>query len=708
MQGAKASFILSLALFGAFVAPTSAELVQTSPLSKVLDLLTSLTAKIVAEGEKEAKAYKEYFDWCDDFSKSKGFEIKTLTAKKEKLMAEIAQLGASIAASTDEIADLSAKIAADETELKDATLIREKEASEFATNEADLVETIDTLTRAISILEKEMAKNPAAFAQLSASTSIENVVSALGAIVDAAAFSAHDKQKLVALVQSSSDADDGDINAPAAAVYKTHSTSIFDLLEDLKEKAEGELADLRKAETNTKHNFEMLKQSLEDSIAADTKAKDEAAAAKAAAEEGKATAESDLAMTEKALDDAKTALAEANADCMQVAADHEATVTGRTEELTALAAAKKVLEETSSGAVTQAYGLLQVAEQSSSQLRSRSDLVNAEVVSLVKKLAREHHSASLAQLASRIAAVYKYSTSSGEDPFVKVKGLITDLIAKLTAEAEAAATEKAWCDEQMAKTEEKQTELEEDVAKLTTKIDKASAKSASLKDEVKVLQAELAALAKSQAEMDSIRAEEHSDFEVAKADLSLGLEGVRKALLVLRDYYGSAAALVQSSAAQPATPELFAKASGAGGGILDILEVVESDFASSLAKEEKEESDASTEYDKVTQENAVTKTLKLQDVKYKTQEFTGLDKAIADLSSDLATEQKELAAVNEYYGKVKDRCIAVPETYEERKARREAEIAGLKEALNVLETETAFMQRGRKGGRRSHFLAASL
>merc|ERR1719191_2297749 len=330
-------------------------------------------------------------------------------------------------------------------------------------------------------------------------------------------------------------------------------------------------------------------------------------------------------MTEKALDDAKTALAEANADCMQVAADHETTVTGRTEELTALAKAKKILEETSSGAVEQTYSLLQV--KTGSQMQSRADLANAELVSLVNKLARQHHSSALAQLASRIQAVYKYSQSTGDDPFVKVKGLIVDLINKLTAEAEAAATEKAWCDEQMAKTEEKKQELDEDIEKLTTKIDKASADSASLKDEVKVLQAELAALAKSQAEADSIRSEEHSDFEVAKADLSLGLEGVRKALLVLRDYYGSAA-FVQ----QPAKPELFKKASGAGGSIIDILEVCESDFASGLAKEEKEEADAQSEYDKVTQENAVTRTLKIQDVKYKTQEFTGLDKAISDMS----------------------------------------------------------------------------
>merc|ERR1719464_290539 len=119
-----------------------------------------------------------------------------------------------------------------------------------------------------------------------------------------------------------------------------------------------------------------------------------------------------------------------------------------------------------------------------------------------------------------------------------------------------------------------------------------------------------------------------------------------------------------SEMTQPAPPELHAKATGAGQSIIGILEVVESDFAKNLAEEEQEEADAEAEYQKMTQENKVTTTLKQQDVKYKTQEFVGLDKAIADLSSDRETANSELSAVNEYYGKIKERCIAKPETYE--------------------------------------------
>jgi len=681
--------------------------IEANPLSKVIELMDALTAKVTAEGEAEAKAFKEYVEWCDDAAANLANEIKTGTSSKEELEAAIGKATADIEASTAKIEELSAAIASDEAELKDATAVREEEVATFEASEKELVDAIDTLDRAVGILQKEMSKNPAALAQVD-TKNLDSVIKSLDSVISAASFSSQDQRKLTALVQAQQgqESDDMELGAPAAAVYKTHSSSIFDVLEDMKEKAEGQLAELRKAESATKHNYEMLKQSLTDQMEADTKDMDEEKSLKASTEEAKATAEGDLAETTKELAADKESLGTAQSTCMQVAADHEATVKSRTEELTAIATAKKVLSETSSGAVSQSYSFVQVA--SSSRLQTSADLANAEVVGLVKKLAKEHHSAALAQLASRISAVIRYGTSAGEDPFVKVKGLISDMIAKLEAEAKDAATEKAYCDEELAKTEAKKAELEGEISKLTSKIDLAAAKSAGLKEDVKTLQAELAALAKSQSEMDAIRAEEKAAFDKAKSELELGISGVQKALGVLKDYY-QGAAFVQNGAKfdafmqQPAMPEKHSAAGGAGGSIIDILEVVESDFTKNLATEETEEADAVATYEKTTQENKMSVTMKSQDVKYKTKEFKGLDKSISDLSGDKETTSTELGAVLEYYGKIKERCIAKPETYEERKARRTAEIEGLKEALSILESETAFMQRPRRNSRK--FLA---
>merc|ERR1712194_168937 len=136
---------------------------------------------------------------------------------------------------------------------------------------------------------------------------------------------------------------------------------------------------------------------------------------------------------------------------------------------------------------------------------------------------------------------------------------------------------------------------------------------------------------------------------------------------------------------------------GAGGSIIQILETVESDFATNLAKVEAEEADAQGDYDKVTQQNKVTVTEKKADVKYKTQESKTLGKTAAEYKNDRKGANAELASINEYFGRVKARCIAKPETYEDRVARRSAEIKGLKEAQNILENEAALLQRSRRG-----------
>lgn len=279
------------------------------------------------------------------------------------------------------------------------------------------------------------------------------------------------------------------------------------------------------------------------------------------------------------------------------------------------------------------------------------------------------------------------------------------MIAKLSAQASGDATEKSYCDDELSKTELKKGELEEDIAKQTSKIDQAAARSAQLKGQVKELNGELFVMAQEQADSDKYRQDKHSEYVQAKADLELGLSGVRKALDVLRDYYGAGSALLQQP--EPPMPDLHGASTGAGNSIIGILEVVESEFADNLVKEESEEADSQDAYDKATQENKVTKTNKDQDVKYKTAEATSLDKSISDISGDRSTTNAELSAVLEYYGKLKERCIAKPETYESRKGRREAEIAGLKEALAILESETAFVQR-RAGKRHGGHMRGSV
>jgi len=272
--------------------------------------------------------------------------------------------------------------------------------------------------------------------------------------------------------------------------------------------------------------------------------------------------------------------------------------------------------------------------------------------------------------------------AGGANPFDKVKSLITDMISKLEAEAGADATKKAYCDKELKETNAKKLEKTTEIEMLGTRIDQQSAKSAKLKEEVTVLQSELSKLAKSQADMDKLRFEEKEAYSASRAEQMKGLEGVKLAMKLLREYYASDAA--------------HNAATGAAGGIIGLLEVIESDMTKTIASMDSQEEAAADEHDTLTRRNEIDRAAKEQDVKYKVKESKQLDKSSGENIADRTGVQAELDAILDYLSKIEEQCIAKAESYSERAARRQAEIAGLKQALSILESETALIQRLRK------------
>jgi len=650
---------------------------STSPVSKVMGMLADLQAKIIKEGEAAQKTYDEFSEWCEDRSKNVGFEIKTGKAEIGELSATIEKETATISALSTKVEELSGSIASNEADLAAATKIRNEEAADFAVEEKDMVEVIGMVERAISVIQREMKKGGAMLQMKNTKT----VVGALSALVEASVISSADSKRLTALVQSSQESSDSEdeLGAPAAAVYEGHSDGIVGVLEDLLEKAEGQLETARKAEQASLHNYQMLKQSLDDEIEFANKDMDAAKKGKAGSEEGKATAEGDLAVTTKDLAEDQKAVHTLQQDCMTGADDFQGETKSRAEELKALATAKKILSEALGGAAAQTYSFL----QENASLSTGADLANFEAVRFIRDLAHKENSVELAQLASRMASAVRFASAGGADPFAKVKGLITDMISKLEADAQGDASHKAYCDKETSEATAKKAEKKALIDKLSTQIDSKNAKSAKLKEEVASLQNQLAQLASSQAEMNKIRSEEKALYTKNHAEMKQGVDGVQKALQVLRDYYASEG-------------KSHSSADGAGSGIIGMLEVVESDFTKGLAEMEVSESTSASDFDKVSKENDISRTMKGQDVKYKAKEAAGLDKSVSETSSDLVGTQAELDAIVEYLGKLANMCVAKAEPYAEKKRRREEEVAGLKEALSILEGEAVLIQQTAK------------
>merc|ERR1719197_1615667 len=98
------------------------------------------------------------------------------------------------------------------------------------------MDVLDTLSRAIGILEKELNKGGASMMQLQ---SAQSVAQALAVMVEATSLSSADASKLTALLQNSQEAEDesDSLGAPAAAVYKGKSGGIIETMQDLYDNA---------------------------------------------------------------------------------------------------------------------------------------------------------------------------------------------------------------------------------------------------------------------------------------------------------------------------------------------------------------------------------------------------------------------------------------------------------------------------------------
>merc|ERR550514_1187359 len=244
----------------------------------------------------------EYSKWCDEESNEKEDAITSHKRTIGDLEAEIADASARISELGTEVEELAGKISGAESDLKNATGIREDEKAAFTDSETELVDTVDSLERALVVLKRGQTS----FLQASDKYAMDKLTMSLGKIIEANWVNAKDKAAVQALLQAKSSEGDEDLSLqPQAKVsgYQSQGSGILDTISDMKEKAESTLSDARAAEMKANHEYEMLKQNLEMQISTMKKRMSEATTEKSGLEEAKASAEEELASTQKTLAD---------------------------------------------------------------------------------------------------------------------------------------------------------------------------------------------------------------------------------------------------------------------------------------------------------------------------------------------------------------------------------------------------------------------
>merc|ERR1719395_117824 len=276
---------------------------------------------------------------------------------------------------------------------------------------------------------------------------IAAVVAALKTIVDAEWLDLGSKRKLQSFLQATAQAkededDDLSFTQPQAkqVAYESSSGGIVKTVEEMQGKAEDTLSDLRKKEMSDAQTFAMLESGLKDEIAHGGEKLSTAKSSKGMNEESKATASGKLVETEKSKAADEEYAGTLKTECESKAAEWEARQKSATEEMGAIEKAKDILV---SGvkAFVQTKTRTRRWNPDEDEEDDKTTAKRQQVVQILKNLGQVHHSFAFAQMASMAAS----------DPFVKIRGLIEDMIAKLLKEAEEEATQKAFCDTEMGK-----------------------------------------------------------------------------------------------------------------------------------------------------------------------------------------------------------------------------------------------------------------
>merc|ERR1719183_1179805 len=605
---------------------------------------------------------EEYTKWCDSESNEKEDAITSHKRTIGDLNAEIADASARISELGTEVEELAGKISGAESDLSAATKLRDEEKAAFSASESELVDTVDSLERALVVLKRGQTS----FLQARDQEVMNKLTMSLSKIIEANWVNKEDKAVVQSLLQSTSGENDEDLSLqPQAAVsgYQSQGSGILDTISDMKEKAEGTLSDARAAEMKANHEYEMLKQNLEMQISTMKKRMSEATTEKSGLEEAKATAEEELAATKKTLADDEKYLEELKQSCSMKAQEWATRQKDAAGELAAIAKAKEVLE---SGVKV----FLQVSNKAKAHDNDMSDDKRERVDAIFSKIVQSDKSFFFAQLRSE---------AREEGSFDKVKGLIESMIARLEKQAAEEADAKAFCDTETSKSKAKQADLTAKSDKSQVRIEKATAAIAELKTQIKTLQEQTAEMDAAQAEATSLRNKESEEFLKSSKDYKDSADAVANAIAVLQEYYASGS-FVQSKE----EPELGGAKTDIATTIMGMLEVAESDFTTLLAESEASEKAAQSSYDKLTKQNTVTKAANTEEVKDKEAHVKSEETALLNYKEDFGTTGKELDAVLSYLDKLKPQCETKVMTYAERVAKREAEIEGLKEALEIL------------------------
>jgi len=692
--------------------------VEVSPVEKVITLLEDLKTESEEAGKKEASTYDTFACFCKDTTIEKSDAIKEEQDNIDEFAATLEeQTGISNAkqAETEELAEMIRSL---DTEMTEITARREKEKAKYEATAADLSKAVSSLEGAIADMQ---AGKGASF------LSVKKGVRKSIAMADALDLSPKQQRSITALLQT--DADD----APEGD-FAFHGDDIIATLQDLEKEFKAKKAEVDQIEGQNKKDFnEVMKSKTNEKKTAEGDKKT-AEGDKDTADENIAKATEDMVKEEALLKDDELYLKDLTSKCELKAREWDQRSQMRSEEVTALTAALKIIKEgvkDNSAVNKRAFiqhdqdyiaadvqalktpekkedarntvedddvdvdlSFLQVSKprlkiaslvKQASQVTEGQAALKEKVIKSLVASGNKLGSAVLSALAMRVQA----------DPFIKVKKLIQDLIERLVTEAAEEATKKGWCDTELGKATHTRDSNMDTIMELNAELEGLEATKAKLEEEIATLTTEIADLNDSLTKETKMRADEKAENMDTLDKAKAGLAATKDAYDVLTAFYKKSAkgkvSLIQASpvdADSPASPSgAYKGGQQKAGGIMAMLDVIISDFERTIKVTTKAEKASHREFVEFERTSKTSIASKETGKSQAESDLKSTDSKIAEGMDDLDKHQSMLDDVLKELEDLKPACVDTGMSYADRVQKRKDEIDALKKALCELDPE---------------------
>jgi len=661
--------ILALTAYGMTF---EADEAKNRPVARVVALLHDMQKTLAKEGEEDKEIFEKMQCWCTTNDGEKTAAIKEAEQTIDRLTSKIEELTGKAARLTTEIGDLREEIKENEEALDKATKLRQKQTAEFKTTEADLIQAIAQLKRAVEVL----SKHNESFIQES---TLIDIASFLHRQMDlhqelfAETMSQHQREVLNSFVQ-----------APAYKSYNNRSGEIFGILGQMQEEFEKNLSDAQKEESSRQTLFEELKAAKEEEIKAANAQADKKEVELAETNEAKSEAQELLEDTKASLSADESFLMNLKEKCKLTDEEFEQRQKTRSEEVIAVSKAIEVLSgddarDTFSGTFND---FIQISDN---QKRA------AEVL---EKAAAIRHNPRISHLAARAKL----------DAFTKIKAAIDQLIADLVKEKGDEIKHKDWCNEELRSNDSLTRKNTRNTKDSQTEIDRLKTSIESLTNLIDTLNKEVAETRVEIKRAGEDREAQNTEFQKTVEEQRETQKLLNKALNVLNSFYAQEAdkkpaakqkkgeTFVQGGEnsgdepAGPPPPEGFRsyKKNAQSGGVLSMIQQIIEDAVAMEKEAIKGEEDSQLAYESMIQESNATITAK-------TKARVGAEADRAQAEIDLAEEKSNMAnlvterkLLDDERSATHTACDFVLRNFDVRQKARDEEVAALKQAKAIL------------------------